>query len=362
VVELLGAGEDLPPKLRGAVLVETGGGFFYRTSDGELLPRVIGDDLRQEWSDEGETVANVAAPNLLDHAAHQQQQAGAPDSSPLRKPFGLDDMGPLTVPEASVPETLDARLQPLGQSPAAPAAEPSPQAGPMRSDSLFGQLQEALHSVRRQAAMGELNLETLAPTMPEMESLVAGLLAGPPAEERLARLYQRSLKVASLIEEAWAEEEGRERRELHRDLASNTLMLIAVNPAQLKDTDLLGLANLLKAQRSGVGRPETELARELRTRALDRVKDALRSGLVSDAVLQAARASTSLVSGGKLQKEAVSGLVAATVLELASKAIAEVLGEQRALGIAVPGLAEWTREQFQPLAYAAGERAAQALP
>lgn len=543
VIDTLGTGEDVPPKLRGARLVERGGKIIYVTPEGEALPKEIGEDLLEEWEDDMETVINQPSPFLsgaggaagdvasgavagaadgADAAGADDAAAGAKRSAPtsgggdaapaagagspgdgesadaeatavlggaaagaaatgspsgagadgdLRKPFGLDDFGPVTVPDAAVPDTLeekvaaeaaararaDARAAPHaasppaaapsgepdaperepargdadeatavasprpapiqatppaaaapeqspaqanapeaapGQSPApgdaseaapseASAGEPPPgrlpettgelrvtqqqreerKAEPMRDDgTLTAQLKQAVTAVRKQVTTGELDLAEATPPPERLQQILEQVVHGPAESEQLARMLQRSQQLARLVEEAWGEDASRERRQLHRDVESGTLLLGAVNPSQLASLDLLGLFTLLRLRRGGAERTLPEVSRRLREGVAEELVRFCKSSALAEDVLQRARSSTALVLDGALWPEGVRALVAEALLARVERAIAQVLDEQRAAGYSFPGLAEPAREAYRSFARDLGGRVADALP
>ncbi len=438
VIDTLGTQEEVPPRLRGARLVDRGGTFLYVCTDGVELPKEIGDDLMEEWEDEMETVINqpspfnqagapgaapaqpVSAPPPADEKPTAvlggAAAAGTPfsDESSLRKPFGLDDFGPVTIPDAVVPETLDEKLaaethpprvvmstpdeeataveRPQTAAPEttaapatpapAPRAEREPalrgpettgeyvvdpevqqarRAEPLREDTLQAQLKRAVTRVRHDIAANEIDIPGATPPEERLQEILEHVVHGPASDEGMARLLQRSQQVARLVEESWGEDASRERRQLHRDVESGTLILAAVNPSQLRDLDLLGLFTLLRLRRGGEDRAVTDATRALRKGVVDALVRTLKSSAFVDDVLQAARGSSALVIDGALWPEAVRDLVASVVLTTVYQALRGVLDAQRAEGYSFPGLEEPLLESYNHFARDIGSRVAQAL-
>ncbi|MFH2005862.1 MAG: hypothetical protein ABI333_04655, partial [bacterium] len=119
LVDELGSGDDIPPQLRGARLLESAGAFVYETPDGGRIPAEIGEELLHAWQTEHPEAdpeapidgAPQAAPAAFgepqDHATEAEAAPPGEPAQPLRRPFGYDDFGPVTVPDAQVPETID---------------------------------------------------------------------------------------------------------------------------------------------------------------------------------------------------------------------------------------------------------------
>jgi len=368
IIEFLGSGEDVPPRLRSGRLVRRVDGFYYVTSDDEVIPAEIGEGLIAAWNPDAETPAETLP----------AAQATAPN--PVQKPFGYDDFGPVTIPNAEVPDTIDVArgsesaaladeapaveptaVEPTAaEAPIASAAELSTER--LESGRLEDQLKQAVTMVRRAAATGGFDVGEATPTQAQLEALIAELVSAEPADAMLSRMVRRSIQLTEQISEAWAGDENRSRQALHRDVVSGTLLLVAVNPTQLKDLDVLGLLTLLRLRTAeGNDRVVGELAKSLRAKLIDDLSRAIKAASLTDQVLLGARSTAGVVTAGRLWPEGVAQLVAQTVTRHISLTVGEVLGSYREKGYAFPGLAEKVLEAYRHFATDIGERVANAI-
>jgi hypothetical protein len=389
ILEFLGSGEDVPVRLRGARMVRRIDGFYYVTTDDEPIPADIGDELIDAWSH---------APQTSDDSPVATDEEPSP--SPLSKPFGYDDFGPVTVPNIMLPETIDVvqtaatsepSTQPQAEEPQAeepqaeepqaeepqaeepqaeepqakePEADPAsaPVAQKLEAGSLEEQLKKAVTTVRREATTGTFDVSDATPTQAQMEKLLTEVVAAEPADPNLSRMVLRSSQLSEQIGEAWADDENRGRQALHRDVSSGTLLVVAVNPTQLKDLDVLGLLTLLRLRAAeGTDRVVGDLAKALRTKLVDDLSRAIKASYLTDQVLQGARSTSGVVTDGQLSSEAVTQLVAQTLAREISLTVGEVLGTYREKGYAFPGLAEKVSEAYRHFATDVGERVARAI-
>jgi hypothetical protein len=293
VIEVLGRGEDVPPELRGARFVRSGGQFRYLLEGGKRYSTIQAEEVMDRW-ERRQAAARVASAAL---AAHPPTPAPAPSPAPPARPVAAASrptpgplpavrpfapgLPPVTVPDASpgallpreptpaapTPAALalgdttavDAPAAPLDEGDTAPVSAPGPEAAP--AELTPARLAaEAL----RQRVLADPAVVTLADVTPQRLQLAVEQEIGRRRTlHRLELLIELSLQARQVLIDAWQRSSARECRDAAKELESDLLVAGLANPLTLRSIDQAELLSLVLLRSSARRRTSviTEVAR-----------------------------------------------------------------------------------------------------
>jgi hypothetical protein len=365
VIETLSHALEMPEKLRGSILVEREGSFFFRTINDELIPKDVGETLMEAW--EQEIAESEPLDSRPDEPTPEKAATPAPEKAEAPAPKKAATPAPkkaaTPAPEKAATPAPEKAATPAPEKAATPAPKktdgPPPAAsqpkveGPKASEVEAKEVsKEQLEDVRRLAdllrrdvATGVIKLDELAPSTSKMEERFWAAARGSTGQRHLDRLVGRSLDIRSHLLEAWEDSEDRSVQAWRKDLVAGTLVLPAINPVQAKDLDLMALVSLVRL-RSDPKRLEKKARRltdKLRSQILKEVKELLKP---SSAVAEIVEATRKGLARGKPVEEAASEWFSTQLLAVLRHATRQASESE---GLAVPHLAEGLLDSFTPL-------------
>ena len=353
-IESLGQTADIPQSLRGSLLVQRDDGFYFRTPTGELIPKDVGEDLMDAWEEEIRERSLSSPPEPEQHVESESQQP-EPQQSVSEQPEPEQPEPEQLEPEQPEPEQpVESESQQL--EPEQPVESESQQLESNQQDGMttlppeilrerLEDVQRLAELLRRDLAVGVINLSEIAPDSSVMEEALYRAVNSDTGNKHLDRFTARSLDILSHLETTWAGEQDRAVKAWHNDIDNGTLVLATLNPLQAKDIDLLALVTLVRLRAKPEENRKTvhRIVENLRKSAIKNIKDVFKPTSVVEEIVSTAQTA---LSKGMILEDVLVDWMAKRVYECLEQASIETIEKE---GFSIPNLPAALAESFEPL-------------